>query len=287
MKRRSNPSEGAYPNLSARDVVSDGSIAFFRQRTDLPFRPDYVLKIEAAWSDVAHMSRAFSVAVAKEAEVAAQHPFAWDPDFGYVTSRPLVMGTGLKIGALFHLEALHLIGDLPPALAGLEAMRLDSRGFSGGGMKDAAHLFRVQNAAMLGISERDLFDRVRCAFADLVQQELNARIRLVEELPRVFEDAVCRSLAILRGCRLISDWELLDVLSPVRIAAEMGFLTDLTRDEANKITAERLNLPDLPRPSTAEEERELDRKDAALADRVNLRFRDTRLTPRAKDILRS
>ncbi len=287
MKRRSRAPEGEYPNLSAADVVSDGVVRYYRQRTDLPFRADNTLCVEVRWNDPQSLPAAFRTASEKEAEVARRHPFAWNPEFGYVTCRPRVLGTGLLIGGLFHLEGLHLIGDLPPALAGLEAVRLSIREFSGDGLKNAAHLYRVCNAAMLGVSEQELFDRVVKAFAALVRQELNARIRLVEEMPRVFEDAVCRSLAILRECKLLSEWEFLDILSPVRLAAEMGFLAGLTRDEANAFTVERLDLPDAPRPKTFEEEQERDRRDAAFADRVNRRFRDVRLNPRAKGIFKS
>lgn len=287
MKRRNRAPEGEYPNLSAADVVSDGVVRFYRQRTDLPFKPDNTLCVEVRWNDPRSLPTAFRTASAKESEVARKHPFAWNPEFGYVTSRPRILGTGLLIGGLFHLEGLHLIGDLPPVLAGLEALRLAVREFNGDGLKNAAHLYRVHNASMLGVSEQQLFDRVVNAFAALVRQELNARIRLVEELPRVFEDAVCRSLAILRECKLLSEWEFLDVLSPVRLAAEMGFLAGLTRDEANAFTVERLDLPDVPRPKTFEEELERDKRDAAFADRVNRRFRDVRLNPRAKGIFKS
>lgn len=152
-------------------------------------------------------------------------------------------------------------------------------------MKDAAHLFRITNCRHIGIDERDLTARVGRVFTDLVQQETNARIRLVDELPRVFEDAISRSIAILRSCRLLSEWELLDIISPLRIAAELDFLDNFTREDALSLTRARLNLVDSQRPCSYDEQRERDRHDAALASKANRRFKNVRLNARGKEYL--
>ena len=269
------------------DIMSDGAVRLYRQREDLPFTAENLVTIKAPFASLARMPMAFASAFKKEAEAASVHSYAWNPEFGYVTARPDICGTGLEISALFHLEGLHLIGDLNPVLNAFTALRLEAKGCSGGGMRDAAHLFRLKNIYQLGLDEQDLLTRVSRVFADLVSQESNARIRLVTEFPRVFEDAIERSLAILRACRLISEWELLDIVSPLRIAAELSFLDHFTRDEALSITRERISLPDpfAYAPGTYEEQKERDAHDALLADKVNKRFRNVKLSARGKDYL--
>lgn len=235
---------------------------------------------------MARLNASFTSAMRKEAELAAKHPFAWNPEFGYVTANPMMCGTSLEISATFHLEGLHLIGDLEPTLNALDAIRLSALGCSHDGLRNAAHLFRIRNVAHLGIDERELVSRVGRVFADVIRQETNARIRLVEELPLVFEDAIARSLAVLRSCRLLSDWELMDIVSPLCLAANLGFLDNLSRDEARKMLLSRANAPQgTDAPLTYEEQRERDRKDAALADRANRRFRGVKLNAFAKDCL--
>lgn len=268
------------------DVFTDGRVRIRRQRTDLPFSPENTVCIETGFQTVARLSASFASAMRKEAELATKHPFAWNPEFGYVTADTRMCGTGLEISATFHLEGLHLIGDLEPALNALNALRLSARGYSRDGLRNAAHIFRIANAAHLGIDERELVARVGRAFADVVRQEMNARIRLVEELPLVFEDAIARSLAVLRSCRLLSDWELMDIVSPLCLAANLGFLDNLSRDEARKMMFARANAPQgTEAPLTYEEQRERDRKDAALADGANRRFKGVRLNAFAKDCL--
>lgn len=271
--------------IEASDIISDGYVRLYRQRTDIPFIPENILNIEQNFNSIPQIHSAFSDVAKNESELAATMPFAWNPEFGYVTSRPEFCGTGLEISALFHLEGLHLIGDLDPVLNALFGLRMICGGFDGEGLRNAAHLIRVTNAGMIGTDERDIVSRTTRVYSDLVLQESNARIRLVEEMPRVFEDAICRSIAILRSCRLLSEWELLDIISPLRIAAELEFLDNFTREEALALTRPRMNLPQTPYPGTAEEQREKDRRDAALADKVNRRFKSVRLNARGKDWL--
>lgn len=271
--------------IEPSDIISNGRVRICRQRLDLPFTPESIVNIESGFSSLNRLRSAFANASKKEEELSSVYRFAWNPEFGYVTARPDCCGTGLEISALLHLEGLHLIGDLDPTLNALTALRMDVRGCCGDGLKNAAHLFRISNASRIGIDERSIVTRVGKVLSALVEQESNARIRLIEEMPRVFEDSIERSLAILRSCRLLSDWELLDIVSPLRIAAELEFLENFSREEALAITCSRLDLPQPPYPATYEEQQEKDRKDAALADRVNKRFRKVRLNARAKDWL--
>lgn len=271
--------------IETADIVSDGYVRLYRQRTDIPFIPENTVNIESGFNSLSRLHAAFNNVLKKEEELSTEMPFAWNPEFGYVTARPEFCGTGLEISALFHLEGLHLIGDLEPALNALYGLRMHAKGCSGDGLRDAAHLMRVTNASMIGIEERDILSRTGRVFSDLVQQESNARIRLVEEMPRVFEDAIARSIAILRSCRLLSEWEFLDIISPLRIAAELEFLDNFTREEALALMRPRIGLPQSPSPATYEEQKEKDRRDATLADKVNRRFKSVRLNARGKDWL--
>ena len=122
------------------------------------------------------------------------------------------------------------------------------------------------------VTEHDLLARARRLFDDLARQEYNARKALVEDTPRILADALSRALAILRSARLIAPGELLDLLSPIRLAASMGFLDGITRAETLKLMREQIDTPELPPPRSAEDDRVRDARDARLADRINARF---------------
>lgn len=270
MSARRRP--GEYPDLLARDAVFGGAVRIWRNPADRPFGKTDAWTLEVGWKLPADIPAAYAEAERLEAELAAQHALAWNSDFGYLSPDPFHCGTGLGIEGEFHLEALHLIGDLPPVLAGIEAIRLQSSNIVEDGIRQAAHLFRVRNAATLGIAERALVKRVVRAFEDLVTQELNARKALVEDTPRILEDSVSRALAVLRNARLLAPGELLDLLSPIRLAVTMGLLSGITRAEVAKLMREQIDAPELPPPRTAEDDRRRDARDAGLADWANDRF---------------
>jgi protein-arginine kinase len=112
-----------------------------------------------------------------------------------------------------------------------------------------------------------------------VRQECNARIRLFEDMPRVFGDSLCRALAILKNCRLLSPGELYDLISPLRLAAIEGMLDGVTSAELEAM-AESLDLTNYE-DRLSQEER--DRVDAGRADEMNRRFIDVVLNEKAEE----
>lgn len=258
--------------FKASDVVTGGSMCLYRNDQGRRFDSDDQHVITELWELPSDIPDAYTRLEAAERRLAAEHVFAWHPEFGYLSPFPDHCGTGLHVWAEFHLEGLSLIGDLQPVRAGIEAMRMTFHGVDADGIHNAGHIFRIWNNATLGLPERKLVRRVMRTFEDLVTQELYARQMLIDDMPRVFEDSVMRALAILRSARLLSPWELFDLLSPIRLAANMGYIAGITGSEVASLMATQAKKPDLPPPQTPDEERRRDNRDAALADRTNKRF---------------
>ena len=283
--RPSRRPAGAYPDLLCTDALAGGRITLFRNPADKVFGEKDAYAISADWSTPDGISAAYAKAEEEERLLAATHRFAWHPDFGYLSPFPEHCGTGIRIEAEVHLEGLHIIGDLPPVLSGLTALRIGYKSIDMDGLRNVAHLFRIFNESAIGLPERALIARVARAFTHLAEQETAARKALVDEQPRLFLDSVERALAILRHARLLSPYEYLDLLSPIRIAAIMGFLDGITRQQIDKVMRRQLSRPLTQPPATQEEERQRDIRDADLADRVNAAFADVRFNEFAKDIL--
>lgn len=276
---------GEYPNLVIADVVDGGTLTLWRNPAGAKFGEKDVWEISSEWDSPSGLHAAYSALQDKEAELARSHAFAWDSEFGYLSPFPHHCGTALRIEGTFHLEALHLIGDLPQALNAIPAIRFESSSVVEDGIRQAAHLFRISNAAVLGISEQELLDRAKNLFTDLAMQEVNARRALVEEMPRVIEDAIARSIAVLRHARLLSPGEILDLLSPISLAASMGFIKGITANETRRLMRDQLNAPSLPESRTTEDDRRRDARDARLADRFNRRFETVSLNSYAEECL--
>ena len=176
-----------------------------------------------------------------------------------------------RIGSRLHLEALHLIGELDAVKRAVHALRMELVGVTADGVRDTGHVYTLRYA---GSSEQ-----VKRVVEDLLREERNARVRLFEELPRVFGDSLCRALAIMKNCRLLSPGEYFDLLSPLRLAAKEEMLDGITYDEIEKMLLE----VDLTSSEDKLEQAERDKVDAERADEMNKRFEDVILTERAEE----
>ena len=176
-----------------------------------------------------------------------------------------------RIGGRFHLEGLHLIGELDAVKRAVRALRMELVGVTADGVKDAGHVYTLRYA---GSSEQ-----VKRVVEDLLREERNARVRLFEELPRVFGDSLCRALAILKNCRLLSPGEYFDLLSPLRLAAKEEMLDGIASGEIEKMLVE----VDLTSSEDKLEQADRDKIDAERADEMNKRFEDVMLNERAEE----
>ena len=176
-----------------------------------------------------------------------------------------------RIGARLHLEALHLIGELDAVKRAIHALRMDLVGVSADGVHETGHVYTLRYS---GSSEQ-----VKRVVEDLLREERNARVRLFEELPRVFGDSLCRALAIMKNCRLLSPGEYFDLLSPLRLAAKEEMLDGITYEEIERMLLE----IDLTSSEDKLEQAERDKVDAERADEMNKRFEDVILNERAEE----
>ena len=176
-----------------------------------------------------------------------------------------------RVGGRLHLEGLHLIGELEAVKRALHALRMELVGVNADGINETGHVYSVR---YFGSSEQ-----ARRVLEDLLREERNARVRLFEELPRVFGDSLCRALAVMKNCRLLSPSEYFDLLSPLRLAAKEGMLDGIGFDEIER----RLASVDLSSAEDQLEPAERDRVDSERADEMNARFEDVVLNERAEE----
>lgn len=179
-----------------------------------------------------------------------------------------------RVAGRLHLEGLYLIGEIDAVRRALNALGLELRGVDADGVRDAGHAYSVGYSCPV--------ERVRRIVRDILAQERNARERLLSEMPRVLADSVCRALAMLKNCRLLSPAEEFDLLSPIRLAAREGLL-DGVSDAA---VEEMMGSLDLASKEDSLGQDERDRCDADRADEMNALFEDVVLSDRAEEIFR-
>lgn len=175
-----------------------------------------------------------------------------------------------RVRGHIHLEGLHLIGELEPVRRAVRALGGELVGIDVDGVRDAGHAYAFTYTCSQECAAR--------VVGDLIESERSARVRLFEELPRVFGDSLCRALAIMKNCRLLSPGELFDLLSPLRLAAKEDMLEGITLAEIDAL----LRDVDLSGSEDRLDQESRDEADAARADEINGKFMDVVLSDRAE-----
>lgn len=187
-----------------------------------------------------------------------------EPDLNEIPAARAPAAFRIKGG--FHLEGLHLIGEIDAVKRALHALDMDLIGICADGVNDSGHVYRL-------VYRGNQSERAKRVVQDILREEKNARTRLRREEPRIFTDAICRALALLKNCRLLSSGEYFDLLSPLRLAAREKLLDGITVTEIERL----MNQQDLTNSADRLPQPERDQADSVRADAVNQRFEEVLL----------
>ncbi len=168
-------------------------------------------------------------------ELGEHLPYAWHPEFGFLTSCPTNVGTGLRASVLLHLPGLVLTKEIGKVLHGLGQIGLTFRGLYGEGSEVVGNFFQLSNQTTLGKTEEDLVDHLDGVVRQVIGYELRARHILLRDAGAVTEDKVWRAYGLLRHARSLSFEEVMNLLSGVRLGASLKLLPGLRVYPLNKI----------------------------------------------------
>jgi protein arginine kinase len=170
-----------------------------------------------------------------DADLGARLPFAFHPEFGYLTSCPTNAGTGLRASVLIHLPGLVLTKEIAKVLQGLTQVGLTFRGLHGEGSEVVGNFFQLSNQTTLGKSEDELLDHLMKIVRQVIEYEEQARHVLLRDAPTVIEDKVWRAYGLLRYARSLSFEETMNLLSGVRLGVALNLIADLGVYTLNKL----------------------------------------------------
>jgi protein arginine kinase len=170
-----------------------------------------------------------------DTELGQRLPYAFHPEFGYLTSCPTNVGTGLRASVLIHLPGLVLTKEITKVLQGLGQVGLTFRGLYGEGSEVVGNLFQLSNQTTLGRTERELLDHLGKMVRQVIAYEEEARAVLLRDAPSVIEDKVWRAYGLLRHARSLSFEEAMNLLSGVRLGVGTGLIREVGVYALNKL----------------------------------------------------
>lgn len=168
-------------------------------------------------------------------ELAKELPFAFSPEWGYLTSCPTNTGTAMRASVMLHLPALVMSRQIDRVLAAIAKLSFTTRGLYGEGTQATGNFFQISNQVSLGLSEEEIIGNINGIIRQIIEQEGQVRENMLSKNKSILEDRINRSLGILKSAHIISSQETAELLSMVRLGSDLGILKELDRRRINEL----------------------------------------------------
>lgn len=163
-------------------------------------------------------------------------PYAFDDNFGYLTSCPTNLGTGMRASIMMHLPVLSATGQMKVILHTLAKVGIAVRGLYGEGSEAIGDMYQISNQITLGIAEEEIISNLEVVTKQLVEKEREARRAVAGKNRNHFEDTIWRAYGVLAHAKVMDLKEFMDLLSKLRLGVEMGIITDIDLETINSLT---------------------------------------------------
>lgn len=164
--------------------------------------------------------------------------YAFSPTLGYLTACPTNLGTGMRASAMMHLPALVISGQMEKVVRAVNQLGMVVRGLFGEGSDATGSIFQISNQTTLGESEEDIIKRLGSVLNSIIDHELNARDKLMENDSAKVLDKIGRAYGILQNCHLLSSGEAMNLLSLLRLGVDLGVFPDESRSVIDRLFIE-------------------------------------------------
>ena len=160
--------------------------------------------------------------------------FAYNDKYGFLTSCPTNVGTGLRASVMVHLPALNKTKNISKVLQVVNNFDMNIRGVYGEGSSAQGDLYQISNKQSLGISEKEIINNLKLITSKIIEQERTARKYLAKKSMDL-EDRVYRSFGILTNCRKLSSEEAKKLISDVKLGTDLGIIKEMNDLKVNKL----------------------------------------------------
>lgn len=150
--------------------------------------------------------------------------YAFSEEYGYLTSCPTNVGTGMRASAMMHLPALVLDGHMDRVIRAVNQAGIAVRGLFGEGSEASGSIFQISNQQTLGVSEQEILQNLNKFLETIIQRERDVRQKLVEDEPAKLRDKIGRAYGIFKYAHFLSSNEAMNLLSLLRLAIDLGFI---------------------------------------------------------------
>ncbi len=150
--------------------------------------------------------------------------YAFSDRYGYLTTYPTNVGTGMRANVVVHLPALSTGKKFPELLESMTRFGVTIRGVYGSGKENPGALYDISNAKTLGLTEKEILDLVSKVAVKLNSEESQVRRKSLEShrLERV--DEAFKAYGLLKYARKLTIKDALNYISQVMAGISDGIV---------------------------------------------------------------
>lgn len=164
--------------------------------------------------------------------------YAYNENWGYLTSCPTNVGTGMRASVMMHLPALNITGNMSRILQAIAHIGLTIRGLYGEGTEIVGNIFQISNQITLGRAEEEIVENLTAVTRQIIDKEKEARKILLESNRIQIEDKIWRSWGIMKNARVMNSNECMKLLSDVRLGADLNIIGNIPTQLLNEVLIE-------------------------------------------------
>lgn len=185
-----------------------------------------------------HLNRVWSQIDSLDSEIESKLDYAFSSELGYLTACPTNVGTGLRASMMMHLPALVMAGQMEKVIRAVNQLGIAVRGLFGEGSDASGSIFQISNQQTLGETEEGIIKRLSHVLKTVIEQENNARLRILEGDEAKIFDKIGRAYGILQNGHLLSSSEAMNLLSLIRLAVDFNLLPESVRNLVDRFFIE-------------------------------------------------
>ena len=150
--------------------------------------------------------------------------FAYDEKYGYMTSCPTNVGTGMRASCMVFLPALSAARMIQKLIEEVGRYGVTIRGIYGEGTKSLGSIYQISNQKTLGNSEKEIIQNLNRIVDQVMKQERKRREYMLSLNADELEDQVYRAYGILKFARQITSDDAMTLLSQLKFGADIGLI---------------------------------------------------------------
>ncbi|MCH9611155.1 MAG: Protein-arginine kinase [Chlamydiales bacterium] len=194
-----------------------------------------------------------------EGALSSELDFAYNSQFGFLTSDPRRCGTALNVHLYLHIPATIHMGELSELLDREKEEEVNAVGLQGNVQEVIGDILVATNNCTIGLTEEYILTSMRMWATRAVVTEVNLRKKLVQGGDEGMKNKITRALGLLTHSYQLELIEALNAISLVKLGVEIGWIKAPENLNLNDVLfgcrrahlihqmKEKIEIPELPK----------------------------------------